>query len=201
MDILTNNILLFIRIILPSLICVLLFYVFKLDIGYHILFFGLIIVLFNLNKTKYNYVISFISSVGLSYLAFFVSIGLYFGIGYILMQFIELDNLDEVSVYGYNLKNLLMLLPISIFSPIIMFQFYKLFLFKKNRSNYSKVIVWVTIILLVIYGIIKKDFEDENASAFWQFIMAFAIQLILYENEIIKLIKNKNTAYNNKYKK
>ncbi|MGY0392304.1 hypothetical protein ACW5R3_07105 [Bizionia sp. KMM 8389] len=196
MNILTNNILLFIRTILPSLICVLLFYIFKLDIGFHILFFALIIVLFNLNKTKYNYIISFISSVGLSYLAFFISIGLYFGIGYILMQFIEFDKLDEISVYGYNLKNLLMLLPISIFSPILIFQFYKLFLFKKNRSNYSKVIMWVTIILLVIYGIIKKDFEDENASAFWQFIMTFAIQLILYENEIIELIKNKNTTYN-----
>ncbi len=188
MNILTNNILLFIRIILPSLICVLLFYVFKLDIGYHILFFGLIIVLFNLSKTKYNYIISFTSSVGLSYLAFFVSIGLYFGIGYILMQFLELDKLDEVSIYEYNLKNFLMLLPVSIISPIFMFQFYK-YLFKINKGNYFKVIKWITIIILIIFGIIKKDFEDESASAFWQFMMALAIQLLIYEKELVKLIK------------
>ena len=189
MNAFTNTILVILKIILPSLICLLLFKIFKLDIGYHILFFSLIIISFNLNKIKYNYIISFISSIGLSYLVFFVSIGLYFWIGYLIMQFIELDKLDEVSVYGYNLKNLLMLLPISILSPILMLLFYK-FLFKKNKGNYSKAIMWVTIIILIIFGIIKKGFEHENAD-FWQFIMALALQLILYQDELKVLFKRK----------
>ncbi len=199
MDSITKKILLIIKIILPSLICLLSFKLFKIDIGYHVLFFGIVIILFNLNKAKYNYIISIISSIGISYLVFFISIGLYFGIGYILMQFIELDKLEEFSLHSYNVKNFIMLLPISIFSPILMFLFYK-FLFKMNKSYYTKVIIWVTIIALIIFGIIIKDFEDKSSSAFWQFIMALAIQLVIYENEIIELIKNKNTAYNNGYK-
>ena len=170
--------------------------IFKLDIGYHVLFFGLIIVLFNLEKTKYNNLLSIVFSIIISYLAFFISIGLYFGIGYILMQFIELDKLEEISIYGYNIKNLLMLLPISIFSPILMFLLYK-FLFKINKSNYTRIIIWITIIVLIIFGLVKKDFEDENASAFWQLIMALSLQLILYKKEVFEFINRKNTAYNN----
>ncbi|RKE97951.1 hypothetical protein [Ichthyenterobacterium magnum] len=199
MNLSTKDILLFVKIILPSVICILSFILFKIDIGYHVLFFGIVIMLFNLRKAKYNYLISFISSIGISYLAFFISIGLYFGIGYILMQFIELDKLEEFSIYEYNFKNFLMLLPISIFSPILMFLFYK-FLFKINKNKYTKTIILITIIALIIFGTIKKDFEDENVSAFWQFVMAIAIQLVLYENEISEFIKSKNTDYNNSYK-
>jgi len=199
MKLLTNSILLFFKIILPALICGLLFKLFKLDISYHVLFFGLIIVLFNLKKTKYNNLLSIVFSIIISYLAFFISIGLYFGIGYILMQFIELDKLEKISIYGYNMKNFLMLFPISIFSPILLFLLYK-FLFKINKSKYNRTIIWITIIVLIVFSLVKKDFEDENASAFWQFTMALAIQLMLYENEIIEFIKNKNTAYNNGYK-
>ncbi|WP_452218998.1 hypothetical protein [Lacinutrix undariae] len=193
MNILSNNLSLIFKIILPSLICALLSIIFKLDIGYHILFFGIIIVSFNLNKTKYTSLVSLIFSVGLSYLAFFISIGLYFGIGYIIMQFIELDKLEEVSIYRYNLKNLLMLLPFSIFSPILMFLFYK-FLFKIKKSSYFKVIICVSIIILIIYSIIKKDFENESSLAFWQFIMVLALQLMIYKNEIIQLKENKQIA-------
>jgi len=154
---------------------------------------------FNLKKTKYNNLLGVVFSIIISYLAFFISIGLYFGIGYILMQFIEFDKLEEISIYGYNMKNLLMLLPVCIFSPILIFLLYK-FLFKINKSNYTKIIIWITIIILIVFGLVKKDFEDENSSAFWQLTMALALQLILYENEIIEFIKNKNTAYNNSYK-
>ena len=31
-----------------------------------------------------------------------------------------------------------------------------------NKSNYTKVIIWVTIIALIIFGIIIKDFEDDK---------------------------------------
>lgn len=186
----TKNIFLFFKIILPALICGLLFMIFKLDIGYHVLFFGLIIILFNLKKTKYNNLLSVVFSVIISYLAFFISLGLYFGIGYILMQFIELDKLEEVSIYGYNMKNLLMLLPISIFSPTLIFLLYK-FLFKIDKSNYNRAIIWITIIILIVFGLVKKDFEGENASAFWQFIMTLALQLMLYQNELKASIRRK----------
>ena len=93
------------RIISPILICILSFIFFQIDIVYHVLFFGLIIILFNLNRTKYSHIISVIFSVCLSYLAFFISIGVYFGIGYLLMQFIDLDKLEEFSIYGYDMKS------------------------------------------------------------------------------------------------
>lgn len=178
------------RIILPTLICILSFVFFKIDIIYHILFFGLIIVLFNLSKTQYNNIVSVIFSLCISYLAFFISIGVYFGIGYLLMQFIELDKLEEFSIYGYDIKSFLLLLPFAVYSPILMFLFYKI-LFKINKNDYSKIVICSSIVFLIIYGLIKKDFEDEYAAAFWQIVMVFALQITLYQKELKILLKNK----------
>lgn len=187
MNISTNyKILLLLRIILPSFICVLLFKIFTIDISYHVFFFGFIIAVFNLNKTNYNYIVSLVFSICLSYLAFLISIGLYFGIGYILMQFIQLDKLEEISIFNYNFKNFLMLFPITVFSPLLVFVFYKV-LFKIDNGYYFRVVKWITISLLVIYGIIQKDFENESISVFWQLIMALSIQLVINEKQIKKL--------------
>lgn len=54
-----------------------------------------------------------------------------------------------------------------------------------NKSTYVKTVIWIAIISLIILGIIKKDFEDEIVSTLWQFVVAIAIQLVVYENEIL----------------
>ncbi|MFK5968981.1 MAG: hypothetical protein QM487_02520 [Candidatus Marithrix sp.] len=184
----SNNILLLAKIILPSIICALLFIILEFDIGYHVLFFSLVIILFNFGKIKYSHTLSFILSAGLSYMVFFVSIALYFGIGYIIMQIIELDKLDDISIFGYKSKQLLLLIPVAIISPILMFLSFQI-LFKIEKSNYFKIIKWITIIMLSIIGIIRQNFENEYSSIYWQFAMVFALQLILYKKELFELIK------------
>ena len=188
MNLLYNIALLIAKITLPAAICVLLFIFLEWDIGYHVLFFSLAIILFNYDKVKYAYATSFIFSVGLSYTAFFVSIALYFGIGYIIMQVIELDKLDDISIFGFNSKQLLLLIPVAIISPILMFFSYQI-LFKIKKSNYFKTIKWTTIIILVLFGILRQNFKDGYSSIFWQLIMALALQLILYQKELKTLLK------------
>ena len=49
-----------------------------------------------------------------------------------------------------------------------------------------------SIVSLIIYGLVRKGFEDEYAAAFWQSIMVLALQLIIYQKELIALFKPKN---------
>jgi hypothetical protein len=147
----------------------------------------------NFDKVKYNYTITLFSSVALSYIAFFVSIGIYFGMGYILMQFVELDELEEIHFYGYTLKNFFLLLPISIYSPLLMFRFYRI-IFETKYNNFHKIVKWITIITLSIYYVIVKDSSTEYSGTVWQFLMALALQLILNEKEIIKLFASKKNS-------
>tara|TARA_B110001450_G_C17558783_1_gene455834 strand:+ start:682 stop:1041 length:360 start_codon:yes stop_codon:yes gene_type:complete len=91
------------------------------------------------------------------------------------------------------------IIPKSIVSPLLMFYSYKL-LFKIENTNYFRVIKWTSVFLLIILGFTNLFFVNEYLFILWQFIMALALQLILYEKEIFELINRKNTAYNNGYK-
>lgn len=187
---LSNRIIFVSKIILPSIICAFLFRLFKIDIGYHVLIFGLIIIQFNYNKIKYNFLVSNILSVLLSYITFFISIALYFSIGYIIMQFIELDELDGIGLCGYNLKELIFLVPVAIISPRLMFISYQI-LFNIKKTKFSKKIQLMTVLSLVLFGLMNHSFTDDYSSIAWQFIMALALQLILYQKELKILIYKK----------
>ena len=114
------------------------------------------------------------------------------------MQVIELDKLDDISIYGYNAKQLLLLIPIAIFSPILMFLSYQV-LFKIKKTKYFKTIKWITVITLILFGIVRLNF-DEYFSISWQFIMALALQLILYQEELKALFKSKKVIDKRKNK-
>ena len=184
-----KNITLVTKLFLPSFLTLFLFLLVNIDIGYHVLFFSLIIVLFNHKRINHSIAMSYFLSVLLSFLSFFISIALYFGIGYIIMLFIDLDKLENIYVFKYNCKELLFMLPVTIISPILMFIGYHI-LFKIRKTNFSKIIKLTSIILLVLYGLIMQNFNDHYSSITWQFTMTLALQLILYQEELKALIKH-----------
>ncbi|VVU99185.1 MULTISPECIES: hypothetical protein [Mesonia] len=174
------------RIILPAILCVLLILGLKQYVKYQlILIFSIIIVFFNYGKTKYNYLLSFLISIISSYLVFFISFGIYLGIGFIF------QNIDlEKTGYGI-IEKFIFLIMVLVVPPLLMFYCYRI-IFNAEKTNYFKYIKWSSIIVLVIYGIIRFFHKDDYLFVVWQFIMVLALQLILYQKELKTLFKSKN---------
>ena len=187
------NSILLLKIFLPALSCVLSVYFFSVTLKDYtnatLLFFGLIIILFNYRKTKYNYYISFIISIVLSYLTFFLALGIHAGISYLLIQFIDFDKLENLNMFTHFITKLFSLFSISLLSPILMFRSYRI-LFKIKYDKYYKSVQFIVIILLIVYGLISKELEKEYFIV-WQFLMVLSLQLILYQEEIKLLFINK----------
>ena len=181
---------LFAKIILPALLSILLFVFFDFDIIYHVLFFGLIIVIFNNSKIKHSLGLSFIYSICLSYLSFFISIGFYFGVLYVIKYIFGAEYFENNYILGINFETLLFLLPFAIISPYLMFIFYKV-LFRIKNNVFFKIFKYVTISILFIIGLIRNYFGDEVTSIYWQFIMIMALQLILHMKDLKKLFNLK----------
>ena len=181
MKLFERNIILFGKLFLPAISCAISINIFNIifrDYTYAtLIFFGLIIVLFNFNKLKYNYFISFGISVILSYITFFVAIAINFGIAFIILQLIKLKLIND----NYSI-------PFEIISPLLMFKSYQI-LFEIKKNIFFKIIKWGAIALFIIYGLIFKIL-DNKYFIFWQFIMALSLQLILYQDEI-KAVFNK----------
>ena len=66
-----------------------------------------------------------------------------------------------------------------------MFYSYKI-LFKIKNTKQFIYIKWFSIVVLFLFGLTNIFFENE----LWQFIMLLALQLILYEKEVNKLLKS-----------
>ncbi len=77
-----------------------------------ILTFGIVIILFNYGKAKYNFILSFLISVVLSYLVFFLSFGIYLGIGFI-MQVLSIEE-PIGNFLGKRAFDIFTLIPIAI---------------------------------------------------------------------------------------
>ena len=188
-----NKLILTSKIILLPIICAVIIYFFKIYIDFQfIVTFGILIILFNKNKTKHKLNLSFIYSIILSFLVLIISMGVG-NIIYIIKDELFINLLPNDYLKRFHI------IPKSIVSPLLMFYSYKL-LFKIENTNYFRVIKWTSVFLLIILGFTNLFFVNEYLFILWQFIMALALQLILYEKEIFELINRKNTAYNNGYK-
>lgn len=181
------------KIILPPALCVVIIYFLKTYIDFQfIVTFGIIIILFNKNKTKHSFNLSLLYSILLCFLVLVLSMG----VGNLI--YIIKDELF-INLLPNDFLKRLHIIPKSIVSPLLMFYSYKL-LFKIENTNYFRVIKWTSVLIMIAFGLSNLFFVNENLFVLWQFIMALALQLILYKKEIFELINRKNTAYNNGYK-
>ncbi len=192
MDLTSKKILLVGRIILPAILCALLTGIFIDNYGDYwvISIFGIAIILFNYGKTKYNFILSFFISIILSWTVFFFSIVISTPIQYLIEEF----GLDKKGL-GFNITGLRFLISVVIISPLLMFYCYKI-LFRIENINYSKSIKWLSIIaLFIVVGLLQMIYKKEDhIYVVWQFILAFALQLILYQNELKALFKLKTKS-------
>ena len=180
-----STILLIGRIILHPMLCTILLLYLKEYIDYQlVLIFGIMIVLFNYGKTKNNFVLSFFISIILSYSVFFLSFGIYLGFGYLLKGG-DIEKIIDGFILGIPIATLHYLIIVSIIAPLLMFYSYKI-LFKIKNTKQFIYIKWFSIVVLFLFGLTNIFFENE----LWQFIMLLALQLILYEKEVNKLLKS-----------
>jgi hypothetical protein len=188
---LINKILIISKIIFPAILCVLLTPIFTNTNWEYLalLVFGISIVLFNYNKTKNNFMLSFLIAIILSYTVYFLSILISGVIKFILMGG-DLDKKIEGFILGIDINALFILIPISIISPLLMFYCYRI-IFNINKTNYFTLVKRISLIILIFIGFISDFFEDGNLYIYWQVIMALALQLILYSKEIKDLFSLK----------
>jgi len=181
-----NNITLFGKVVLPAILCVVLTQYFINTYWEYlvILVFGISIVLFNYSKTKYNFIWSFLIAIILSYIVYFLSILISGVIKFILMGG-DLDKKIEGFIFGIDINVLFILIPSSIISPLLMFYCYRV-IFDINKTNYFTLIKWISLVVLIFIGFVSNFYEDGYLYIYWQVIMALALQLIIYQNEIFK---------------
>lgn len=186
---LTKNIILFIKVITPAFLCVTLISVFEQveyfkynSIYFIISSFGVIIILLNLKKTRNNIFLSFIYSIISCFVIFFSSTFIVGTIDYLINYILPTFALDNNT-----LNKKLQLISIAIVSPLMMFYLYKC-LFEIETNSFFKKVIIISIIVLVILGLTDILFMDEYLYISWQFVMAIALQLILYQKEIQSLL-------------
>jgi hypothetical protein len=168
------------KIVLPSIICFLLIRIAKIPFSFYPLSFGLIIGIINWNVHKYNPYLGAISSVIISYTAFYIA---YFS--FVITGGIVSFMGDSGSVLGLTIST-------YVIAPILVFLFYK-FIFKMSNSKLTMLIVIISIFVLVLqnYFFYSNELNKESLNSFtaWQIVMALALQLIIYQKEIFKTKK------------
>lgn len=156
----------------------------EIDIAFQVLFFSIIIVVCNLDEIRFSKLKSLVYSVIFSFITFFLSISIYFGIGLIIQQFLVLDRIEHITFLTYNAKDLIFLIPVSIISPILMFICYRI-IFDINYGRYFRNTILVTIIALIFLGLFIILFNDIYIPIMWQVIMALALQILLAKNKYL----------------
>ena len=182
-DIIKKKIILIGKILLPSIFCTLSILFLEHYIEFQdIAVFGISIILFNYRKTKTNFLGSFLISIILSYIVFFLSLAIYGGTSYILSRG-DIEKVLDGYILGVPYIRLNALITVSIISPLLMFFCYKiLFKIKKNEN-----VVWIKIISIIILftsGLTDFFFADDNIVIIWESVMAISLQLILYKKAL-----------------
>lgn len=175
-------------LLLPSFLCIVINFIFVdglLLVG----LFSLIISIFNLNKTKFNFLKSIIFMLIASFVVFGVAVLNYIFIGFIV------ENLTALSFFNFSISwiDLNYLLQVAFFSPLFLFYGYK-FIFKISFTYFTYFIIFTIILILIILGLAQLKHGNKyffGILEFWQIIMAFALQLILYQNELKALFITK----------
>lgn len=195
---LLKNILLIVRVILPAILCFLFNY---LGDGYNhfeiiIIPFAVLIVLFNKVKVKYKFIATLILSLILSFISFNASILLFLGLGY-PTEFL-LNQVNSKEVVNEFIYKIIAILSYSVL-PLILIFYWHSRLFKVSKTNYRKYIKYIAFLLTSIFIFFSFESDDKNKGSFvisiWQFIVALALQLILYQEEL-KAILLKKTCNN-----
>ena len=179
------------KIVTPILISLIVVYLFqKLDFFKYNSFyftvssFGILITIFNLKKIRYGIIINLISSISLSFLVFFLSLLIEGGLIYLYEELLTIFGLDFIKPIA--IKQQENIISIAILSPILMFYSYKL-LFQIKNNRYFKVMALISIIILLTLRLTNQMIEEIHLFIYWQSIMILALQIILYENEVIEL--------------
>jgi len=179
-----NKFLLLGNIVFLPILCVLLIFFFKTFIDFQfIITFALLIIVFNKNKIKHRFIWSLLYSIILSFLVLTLSMA----VGKVI--YIIKDELF-IDLMSNNFFKWLHIIPKSIVSPLLMFYSYKL-LFKIEKVNFFKVVKWSSVFVLILFGLTKAFFKNECLFMSWQFVMALALQLILYQNKLNVFLKSK----------
>ena len=177
-----KNFILISKIALLPLVCITFVYFFKIYIDFQfIITFSFLIVIFNKDKTKHHFSLSFLYSILLSFLVLFLSMG----VGKII--YIIKDELF-INLLSIDFLKRLHMIPKSIVSPLLMFYSYTL-LFKMKKTNYFKLVKWSSVFVLILLGSTNLFFSNKSLFISWQFVMALSLQLILYQDEIKVLVK------------
>ncbi|MAN28776.1 MAG: hypothetical protein CMH15_12755 [Mesonia sp.] len=113
--------------------------------------------------------------------------GIYYFFKKIILFFrLNITQLDNIFFNSNNIVS------IAIIAPLLTLYLYS-FLFKTRRSSFFYLIAFSSIVILVIL-VLTKALLGNNTKMFiiWQFIVALALQLILYQKELKTLFKSKN---------
>jgi hypothetical protein len=101
---------------------------------------------------------------------------------------IHLDIINDA--YKIMLKSPFNIIAISILLPFLMFLSYRL-LFKIKKNKWFKIIVIISMFVLLILRLARVFILDIYLFIFWQFVMALALQLILYQKELKQILSKK----------
>ncbi|MCA0957454.1 hypothetical protein LCL86_00250 [Muricauda ruestringensis] len=185
------------KIILPVLVAALGLVIVYKKIDFYPLLLGLIIGVFNWNLHRINSIISTLICVIASYVVYGISI-LSFAI-YVPIEEVLSNSLgytigkDQIAEVGF-------IITPFVIAPILMFLAVK-FIFKTVKRRHTTLIIFMTILVLVLQALIfhhstfigieatQKEFYD-YPYILWVIIMVLAIQLILFNDNPNKSIKN-----------
>ena len=176
------------KIVLPAIICFLINY---LGDGYDdflivIIPFSILITLCSYHKLKYNFIITLISLLILSFISLYGSILIYLGVSRILENLMSSKESFAESIYS-----IVYILSFSIFPLVLIFNAQeKLFkITKSNFTNYIKGLAFSSLSFLMLMDI-------NNGSlliGLWQFITILGLQSFLYQKELISLFRKSDT--------
>ena len=183
---------LFIKILTPATFC---FFWNYISDGYNdleILFlplpFSILIVLPNISKKRRNFFLILFLSIILSAVTLYASILIFFALGHTVEQMLNSNNIKD-GLSEFILK-LVGMVSYYIIPPAMIFFWYdKLFYIVKNKFTKS-VFFFSFLVFVLAYFTTYNNFS--TAIAIWQFIMALALQLILYQEEVKDLFRKKS---------
>lgn len=183
-----NDLFLIGRIILPAIICLLFNYLWDgyNHLGIIVIPFAVSIVVFSIDKMRYNTIITLLVLVILSLLLFFGSILLGLGIGFPSEYFLDILNTDDN--FNEIIYKIVSIISFSIIPLILAFLVHGK-LFKIPSGKFTKYIKCITLFLISVLILL----QIKNGSlliGIWEFILAFALQLLIYQKEIRSLMKN-----------
>ena len=179
-------------LLLPSFLCIVINFIF-VDEGLLLIgLFSLILSICNLNKSKFDIIKSIVFTLIASFVVFGVAI-----LNYIIVGFV-LEKLTVLSFFNFSISgiDLNYLLQVAFFSPLFLFYGYK-YIFKISFTYITYLIIFIAILLLIILGIAQLKHGNKyyfGILEFWQIIIAFGIQLILYQDELKKMIISKSNS-------